>query len=124
MKKPLKPCNKIGCNSLTREGYCDIHKEEKQLQQREYDRNVRDQKHKQYYNSVEWKKARELALMRDNFLCVKCRLNGKLKQADVVDHITELQDDFSLRSTLTNLQSLCHSCHNRKTEEERKKRRK
>jgi 5-methylcytosine-specific restriction enzyme A len=127
MKKPFKPCNKIGCNNLTRDRYCVVHIDEQQKKERQYDREVRNQEHVKFYNSKEWKSVRLQALMRDNYLCVKCRANGKLtsvmNKKGVVDHIVELQDNWGLRITLSNLQTLCHACHNVKTEEERKKRR-
>ncbi|MFS1513957.1 HNH endonuclease [Chengkuizengella sp. SCS-71B] len=36
----------------------------------------------------------------------------------MVDHITPIKEDWSLRLDLCNLQSLCHCCHNKKTAEE------
>jgi 5-methylcytosine-specific restriction protein A len=39
-----------------------------------------------------------------------------------VDHIVERSDDDSKRLNWDNLQSLCHSCHNIKTAEEKRKR--
>ncbi|SEM35130.1 5-methylcytosine-specific restriction enzyme A [Mesobacillus persicus] len=107
---------------MTREDYCTGHKGEKKAEQRQYNRFVRNQKHVKFYQSKEWKTVRVQALVRDHYLCVKCRGAGIYTKADVVDHIVELQDDFSLRSTLTNLMSLCHKHHNLKTAQEKKKR--
>jgi 5-methylcytosine-specific restriction protein A len=128
MKKSLRPCNKMGCTALTRDAYCSVHQTDKQElkreQQRSYDKTVRDPKYKQFYNSSEWQRAREQALIRDHHLCVMCKANGRYTRADVVDHIHELRDPggWELRTVLTNLQSLCHRHHNRKTFEEKKKR--
>ncbi|USK78968.1 HNH endonuclease [Peribacillus frigoritolerans] len=55
-------------------------------------------------------------------MCVKCREDGRMTKADVVDHVIELQDNYELRLTHSNLMSLCHACHNRKTKREQKKR--
>lgn len=122
MKKPLKPCKKAGCPSLTREDYCEKHQGEKKVEQQHYNKFVRNQKHVQFYNSKEWKHVRRLALVRDHHLCVKCRENGIYTKADVVDHRVELADSWALRSELSNLDSLCHACHNLKTAQEKKRR--
>ena len=55
--KPLKPCNKVGCNKLTRDKYCEQHahlkadfiKESRQF----YDNYKRDAKLTNFYNSQE-----------------------------------------------------------------------
>jgi|SRR5690625_146553 len=112
-KKPLKPCNEIGCNELTRDAYCDAHKKASRKRYRIYNKNVRDKTIDNFYRSKEWRKLRLVALERDNHLCIWCKDNGKLKQADVVHHIIEVEDDWDKRLTLDNLVSLCHRCHNR-----------
>ena len=45
-----------------------------------------------------------------------------IRKTDVVDHITELRDDWSKRLDDSNFMSLCHRHHNAKTREERRKR--
>jgi 5-methylcytosine-specific restriction endonuclease McrA len=47
-----------------------------------------------------------------------------MRKGDVVDHIIELRDDFSKRLDVNNLQTLCYSCHNKKTKIEKAKREK
>jgi 5-methylcytosine-specific restriction protein A len=121
MKKSQKPCRKIGCPNLTREGYCDEHKQEKQQKDKEYNQN-RDPIHVSFYKSKEWREVRKQAIIRDSGLCVMCYAKGIFQEFDAVDHIIEMKDDFSLRATLENLQCLCHACHNAKTFDERKKR--
>jgi 5-methylcytosine-specific restriction enzyme A len=58
------------------------------------------------FGSRDWKILRVKVLERDKFKCAKC---GAF--ADSVDHINENPNDNSL----CNLQSLCRSCHGRKT---------
>lgn len=65
---------------------------------------------KSFYNSKEWKKARELILIRDSYLCVLCG-----RPALDVHHKVHLSPDnignpmVSLHES--NLISLCGNCH-------------
>jgi 5-methylcytosine-specific restriction enzyme A len=122
-RKPLKPCNKIGCPNLTRERYCEQHKQINERSERDkyYDRYKRNKKSKEFYNSTEWMKVRHAALVRDKYLCVHCLKSNRITKADVVDHIIPITVDWSKRLSLDNLQSLCHTCHNRKTAEDKRK---
>lgn len=122
MNRAQKPCNKIGCTSLTRSKFCELHAGEQKAIERRYDKESRNQDHVKFYNSRAWQEARRQAIIRDHNLCQACLRSGKYTQADVVDHIVELADDYSLRITLMNLECLCHECHNKKTANERRKR--
>ncbi|WP_338075709.1 HNH endonuclease signature motif containing protein [Chengkuizengella sediminis] len=104
------------CNNLTREAYCDEHKKECNQY---YDRYMRDKKSKTFYQSKEWRTVRQQALTRDRNLCQHCLKQRQITPADMVDHIVPVKVDWSLRLDLSNLQSLCNSCHNKKTAEER-----
>ena len=64
-----------------------------------------------------WPQAREQALERDGRKCVQCGSEKDLQ----VDHICEQADGGS--NYLDNLQTLCKSCHNKKTAESRRARR-
>ena len=64
---------------------------------------------------------RELIYRRDHGLCVQCRSKDIIKIGDVVDHIIPIRMDWSKRLEPTNLQTLCHACHNKKTKEDEKK---
>jgi 5-methylcytosine-specific restriction protein A len=55
---------------------------------------------------------RHLAL---NPLCVHCQQEGRYTQATDVDHIIPHKGDYNLFFDTENLQSLCKSCHSRKT---------
>ncbi|MGK8177064.1 HNH endonuclease signature motif containing protein [Aeromonas dhakensis] len=57
-----------------------------------------------------------------NPLCLHCKQKGIYSPAFIVDHLIEIEDDWSRRFDKTNLQSLCLACHNTKTEKEQKKR--
>ena len=81
-----------------------------------------DRKRDNWYSSKDWRSMRRSHISR-NPLCVDCLSRGLLRQADVVDHIVERKDDDSLRLDSQNLQSLCHKCHNSKTQDERRRRR-
>ncbi len=121
-RRPLKPCKKHGCIHLTRTGYCEAHEDLVLEQQRHYNNEVRNQTHKKFYNSKEWQRARQQAIIRDHSFCQACLREGRHTRMNVVDHIIELQDNYALRSTLSNLECLCHPCHNRKTRREQQRR--
>ena len=56
-------------------------------------------------------------------LCVECLKQGKYTKAQVVDHIEPIRTDkgWQKRWDENNFQSLCIACHNKKTEEDKKK---
>lgn len=91
----------------------DIVSERKKEYYRYYDKYKRDKKTKEFYESIAWKKCRELALIRDNYLCQSCLKEKRIRKADMVHHIIELKDDWSKALDLSNLISWCNSCHSR-----------
>jgi len=76
---------------------------------------VREQAH---YKSDDWRAKRIRVLTRDAFVCRSC---GRVAsgQAAHVDHIVPLEDGGSDQDE--NLQTLCRSCHGRKTRAEQRK---
>jgi len=92
---------------------------ERRSYHRTYDEHRRNKTSRKFYQSSEWRAVRVTVLTRDNYLCVECLRRGVPIVARVVDHIIPLVDDWSLRLTLSNLQSLCQPCHTRKTNRER-----
>lgn len=58
-----------------------------------------------------WKALRLVALRRDDFKCVQCGARHRLE----VDHIKPVRTHPELGFEITNLQTLCASCHTRKT---------
>lgn len=123
--KPKRPCSKMGCRNITADRYCDQHAlladQQRKERHRHYDRYQRDQQAAKFYNSIEWKRVRQQALIKDHGLCQDCLEEQRITTADVVDHIKPLRLFWHLRLTLSNLRSLCHMHHNRKTAEDKQK---
>jgi 5-methylcytosine-specific restriction protein A len=71
-----------------------------------------------FYGSVEWKALRTRKIKKDP-LCQICLPKGFLREGKDIDHIIEIKDNYSLRLSITNLQTLCRSCHMYKTNKER-----
>ncbi len=61
--------------------------------------------------SVRWKGVRLEAKRRDGWQCVKCHTTRGLE----VDHIRPVRTHPELAYDMANLQTLCGSCHSRKT---------
>tara|TARA_Y100001938_G_scaffold95994_1_gene131405 strand:+ start:594 stop:926 length:333 start_codon:yes stop_codon:yes gene_type:complete len=71
-----------------------------------------------FYKSTPWRNIRLIVLKRQP-LCVSCQKKGEIKTANVVDHILPIRLGGK-KLELTNLQSLCVSCHNSKSSKEKK----
>ncbi len=71
--------------------------------------NRRDKK---FYDSAVWKKTREYVLRKEPW-CRECRREGKMGLAEMVDHIKRIADGGA-KTSLSNLQPLCHAHHNAK----------
>lgn len=69
---------------------------------------------------IAWDRLRLVILRRDNYLCVPCRLAGRITLAQAVDHIVPKARGGT--DALENLQSICRPCHDRKSLEELGKR--
>jgi 5-methylcytosine-specific restriction endonuclease McrA len=69
-----------------------------------------------FYKRVNWNKLRTLQLTTEP-LCRKCKQKGLTVPATVADHIIPIEQGGE-RYDLDNLQSLCESCHNRKSAKE------
>lgn len=122
--KPMKQCNWAGCNNIVPydERYCEKHK--KHINKYRYHKRMYasdESKYQQFYKSTQWRKMSRHWLER-NPICVKCYEQGIIRPAQIVDHVHEIKDDWSRRLDETNLQSLCRTCHNRKTKAEKLKR--
>jgi len=100
--RPLKPCNKYGCPNLSRERYCDEHK-----QYNTYDSSRGTAAQRGY--GAKWRRARA-GYLSQYPICVRC---GDI--ATVVDHITPHRGNMQLFWDPTNWQPLCKTCHDRKT---------
>jgi len=109
--RPKKGCAKAGCPKVIPGGvrFCPAHQEEFRLRKNE-DARRRQNNRGLKTSSAAWKRIRthQLAL---HPLCVHCEKEGKITAASHVDHISGNSHDNSS----SNLQSLCASCHSKKT---------
>ena len=110
--KPLRPCRHPGCSALTREGYCPKHKPPKAP------RRASAEYHGWYSLPIWTDGLRPAQLLREPF-CRECARRGIRTRATVADHIAPHRGDWGKFTDPANLQSLCKSCHDRKTAQER-----
>ena len=118
--RPRTPCRYPGCKAVLSEpGYCHRHqyfdKEQDRKRRIVSDKTRSSAKERGY--SFSWHKVRTLYLLA-NPLCVSCEKRGRLTPATCVDHIVPHRGDDSLMWDEDNFQSLCQSCHSRKTAKE------
>lgn len=116
--RPVRPCAHPGCRELVRTGYCDKH--------RPKDRQRRSAEaadwHTWYTLPIWVNDLRPMQLLNEPF-CRECSRRAALEdlphlarvRATDVDHIVPHRGVWSRFIDRTNLQSLCHSCHSRKT---------
>ena len=71
------------------------------------------------YNKA-WGKAR-LVHLKNSPLCLTCDADGLVIEANIVDHIEPHRGDKDLFWDTNNWQSLCKSCHDKKTAKERER---
>ena len=109
------PCRQPGCGALlSTPGYCDAHRV---AMHRDYGRARRAfDSELGFYQSPRWRAVRA-AFLREHPVCRACDALGLLVPAVVADHVQPLKDGGE-RFGWSNLQSLCVSCHNRKTARE------
>ena len=106
------PCRHPGCAALLEgPGHCDRHRPA-------VHRNYAERRHRfdaevGFYQSAAWRACRA-AFLQAHPLCCRCDAHGLLVVATVVDHVVPIKDGGA-RFDWNNLQSLCVSCHNRKT---------
>ena len=77
----------------------------------------RKEDHSSFYNSTAWRKLSKARLAKHP-LCVHCQARGILKEAAVTDHVIPIRQGGEAWET-SNMQSLCHQCHNRKSAKEK-----
>ena len=131
--KPLRPCRRPGCRALTREGYCPSHKPKPMprsceaawgpslgLQPNDRSGSARAAYRRWYSLKIWTDDLRPGQLLRERF-CRVCAQKGIRTLATDVDHIRDHKGDWDLFTDRGNLQSLCHSCHSRKTAAEMSK---
>ncbi len=109
--RPPHPCSYHGCTNLVTTSRCADH------QRPEVDVYHHDKAIKQLYNSNQWARIRTNQLTKEPW-CAICLQKNMRTFATDVDHITPHRGD-SARFFDGPFQSLCHSCHTKKTNEER-----
>lgn len=112
--KPLRPCRYPGCYTLVPSGYCAEHQPKPRARSQEA------QAWRWMYKTPEWRALRSEQLLREPW-CRECGKHGMKTRATDVDHIRDHKGDWSVFTDASNLQSLCHSCHSRKTAAEMSK---
>lgn len=121
----LKLCAYPGCRMPVpvTEKYCAAHKQRGQEREAKFaqDRESRRLRFKgtsaaRGY-SYRWKKLRDRYIAQHPH-CEECLKEGKITLATDVDHIIPHRGDQVLLYDEKNLQSLCKSCHSRKTARE------
>ena len=78
--------------------------------------DIRQSASKRGYDT-QWKKLRQWHIQNEP-LCRHCRERGITRAAEEVDHILSVNSRPDLRLDPSNLQSLCRSCHVRKTRQD------
>ena len=109
-RKPKRPCSYPGCPKLVDGQYCEEHK---RFVDKQYNEYGRDNFTKNFYKTPEWLHARKQQLNQHPF-CAECLKAGKRTRATMVDHIVPIKQGGE-RFAPSNLQSLCWSCHSRKS---------
>lgn len=84
------------------------------VQERRRDHDARRPSPSKRGYDAAWRRLRHVKLQVDS-LCEICLREDRLESAAVVDHIQPHRGDDALRLDMDNLQSLCASCHSRKT---------
>lgn len=109
-KQAKRPCKQPGCPNVTSGRYCSDHT----TQVHTYDQH-RPSAAKRGYG-YRWRKLRRMVLARSPLCADPFETHtGRAVQATDVDHIIPLAQGGT--NAMDNLQSLCHSCHSRKTVE-------
>ena len=111
-RSPKKPCRHPGCPELVDgRGYCPEHT---RLYNRNYEKYQRNPEIRKHYGHS-WRKVRN-HFIQQHPLCAHCLKNGEATLAQEVDHILPLSQGGTHDES--NLQSLCKSCHSRKSAKE------
>lgn len=98
--KPKRPCAYPGCPNLTDGKYCERHKG--------CERPVLTSPRNPFYATKEWKELRA-RFIAEHPRCAMCGA-----KAEIVDHIVPIKDGGPMLDE-RNLQSLCRSCHGKKS---------
>jgi 5-methylcytosine-specific restriction enzyme A len=67
---------------------------------------------KAFYSGSRWEALRD-RFIRKNPLCARCQSRGLTVVADIVHHVVDRLLAPAMAYSWTNLESLCHGCHNK-----------
>ena len=121
IKKFCPRCNKI--IDIDKQ-YCEKHQaeydayraEQKRIANVKYDKTVRRERDKKYYDfyrSKHWEQVKLFIARKYKGLCLYSYLIDKeIMQADVIHHIVEIKADWDLRFDVNNLIPLSNRVHN------------
>lgn len=113
-KRPPTPCRKPGCPQLVPlPGYCAVHRRA-DVARRSTDNRRAHPAETALYHTARWLHERRLHLQQHP-LCAECMRAGRLAGGTQVDHVIPHHGDLELFWRQANWQSLCASCHSRKT---------
>ncbi|MBN8749514.1 MAG: HNH endonuclease [Variovorax sp.] len=109
-----RPCTFPGCGLLVSDGTgrCNAHR---QVERRQQDER-RGTAHERGYSAA-WQRARA-GWLQKHPLCAEHEAAGRAVAATIVDHKVPHRGDKDLFWDSDNWQSLCKSCHDRKTARE------
>src|SRR5699024_9062601 len=74
----------------------------------------RDVEVKRFYSSGRWTEMAKQTKLRDDYLCQECLSHGLYVQGNIADHIIPVKQDWGKRWDMSNTQTLCISCQNKK----------
>lgn len=113
-KKPPTPCYYYGCAALTEQKYCEKHVHKVVKPEPKKYKDNRPSRSARGYDE-HWMKLRRMVLAQEP-LCRSCMTQGRHTAANEVDHM-----DGNVRNNAwSNMQSLCKSCHSKKTVRDRR----
>ena len=110
----MSKCNRLGClNPGVGQGRCEAHGGVRK--DKYYGRKIRD--HHKLYNTAQWQALRKNILYKYP-TCQRCQTYGYLTAGVDVDHVQPHRGNSDLFYNLSNLQTLCRSCHSWKSQRE------
>ncbi|WP_017416777.1 hypothetical protein [Clostridium tunisiense] len=116
----LRLCGWTGCTKVIKNEakYCSkhqaIHAEAEKARHTEYRLKRPDKKEQDFYNTLEWKRIRDVARAMQNGVDVfSYYILDKVEEAETYHHIIEIKEDWTRRLDIDNLIGLTESNHRR-----------